>query len=109
MKSNGLNQLIEEPTRKTDKTKSLLDHILVNTPDKISQFGIIERAISDHDMIYCTRKHNKLKSGQHNSIKIRSMKNYSKELFLEKLGEIEFTDYSAFDCVMKPIIALLQK
>ena len=78
LKSNGLTQLINEPTRKTDTTESLLDHILVNTPDKISQSGVIEKGISDHEFIFCTRKHQKIKSGQHNSIKIRSMKNYSK-------------------------------
>ena len=27
------------------------------------------------------------------------MKNYSKELFLEKLNEISFPDYSTFECV----------
>ena len=49
LKSNGLTQLINEPTRKTDATESLLDHILVNTPDKISQSGVIKKAISDHE------------------------------------------------------------
>ena len=99
LKSSGLTQLIDEPTRKTDTTESLLDHILVNTADKISQSGVIEKAISDHDIIFCTRKHQKIKTGQHNSIKIRSMKNYTKESFLEKLGDVEFPDYSNFDCV----------
>jgi len=95
----GLSQLIEEPTRKTDRTKSLIDHILVNTSDKISQAGVIGMAISDHDIIYCTRKHQKYKTGQHNPIKIRSMKNYSKEVLVKKLGKISFPDYNAFECV----------
>ena len=55
--------------------------------------------ISDHEIIFCTRKYQKIKSGQHNSIKIRSMKKYTKELFLQKLNEIEFPDYSIFRCV----------
>ena len=92
----GISQLIEEPTRKTDKTKSLIDHVLVNTPNKISQSGVIDRAISDHDIIYCTRKHQKHKTGQHNTIQIRSMKNYSKEVFLQKLSEISFPNYTNF-------------
>ena len=99
LKSNSLTQLINEPTRKSNTTESLLDHILVNTPDKISQSGVIEKGISDHEIIFCTRKHQKIKSGQHNSIKIRSMKKYTKELFLQKLNEIEFPDYSVFQCV----------
>ena len=95
----GISQLIEEPTRKTDKTKSLIDHVLVNTPNKISQFGVIDRAISDHATIYCTRKHQKHKTGQHNTIQIRTMKNYSKEVFLQKLSEIPFPNYTNFECV----------
>ena len=55
LKSNSLTQLINEPTRKSNTTESLLDHILVNTPDKISQSGVIEKGISDHDIIFCTR------------------------------------------------------
>ena len=59
----GLTQLIKEPTRITDKTATLLDHILVNTADKISQSGVLRKAISDHDIIYCTRKHQMTKTG----------------------------------------------
>ena len=109
LKSYGLTQLIDEATRKTDKTQSLLDHILVNTPDKVSQSGVLEKAISDHDMIYCTRKHQKIKSGQHNSIKLRSMKTYTKESFVDKLGEIEFPNYSNFECVNKAYSNFLTK
>ena len=99
MKTNGLKQIINNPTRITDTTESLLDHILVNTPNKISQSGVISKGFSDQDLIYCTRKHFKTKSGKHNSIKIRSMKNYSKELFLEELSKLAFPDYSTFQCV----------
>ena len=99
LKTNGLKQIINIPTRITDTTESLLDHILVNTSNKISQSGVISKGISDHDMIFCTQKHYKDKSGKHNSIKIRSMKNYTAELFLEELSKITFPDYSTFQCV----------
>ena len=46
-----------------------------------------------------TRKHQNIKTGQHNTIKMRSMKNYTKELFIQKLGEVEFPDYSNFENV----------
>ena len=101
LKTNGFKQIINDPTRITDTTESLLDHILVNTPNRLSQSGVISKGISDHDMIYCTRKHFKEKSGKHNSIKIRSMKKYSPELFLEELNKISFPDYSTFQCVNK--------
>ena len=76
-----------------------MDHILVNTPEKITQQAVIAKAISDHDIILCTRKHTNLKTGKHNTIRIRSLKNYTKEVFIEKLQEIKFPNYRNFDCV----------
>ena len=54
LKTFGLTQLIEEPTRTTDKTSTLLDHILINTPSKVTQSGVIHKGISDHDIIFMT-------------------------------------------------------
>ena len=62
LRTFGLFQLIKEPTRITDKTATLIDHILINTPDKITQSGVLRKAISDHDIIYCTRKHQMTKN-----------------------------------------------
>ena len=59
LKTNGLKQIINNPTRITDTTESLLDHILVDRPNKISQSGVISKGFFDHDLIYCTRKHSK--------------------------------------------------
>ena len=64
----GLKQLIKTPTRITCNTSSLIDHILCNTVDKISQSGVIDLAISDHQLIYCTRKINRLKVNKHTEI-----------------------------------------
>ena len=52
----GFKQLINCPTRITCNTSTLIDHILTNAQDNISQSGVINTAISDHNMIYCTRK-----------------------------------------------------
>ena len=95
----GLTQLIEEPTRTTDKTSTLLDHILVNTPSKVVQSGVLSKCLSDHDIIYMTRKHQKPKYDEHSTVSIRSMKNYTKDTFIQKLSEIQFPDYSVSECV----------
>ena len=52
----GFKQLIKSPTRTTCSTSTLIDHILTNTKEYMSQSGIIDTAVSDHYMVYCTRK-----------------------------------------------------
>ena len=62
----GLPQIINDATRITETTSSLLDHILTNSEDKICQSGVIDIGISDHQMIYCRRKISRSKSGEKN-------------------------------------------
>ena len=92
----GLKQLIHHPTRITCNTSSLIDHILTNSEDKISQSGIIDVGLSDHQLIFCTRKLTKTKTGTTKYINSRSMKNYTKELLKEKLQLIDFPNYTNF-------------
>ena len=63
----GLTQLIKNPTRVTCETSTLIDHILINSDEKISQCGVIDIGISDHQMIYCTRKLVRNKTGRKNT------------------------------------------
>ena len=49
---NTMCQLIKEPTRVTDRTATLLDHILVSREDVIRHSGVVPVGISDHDLIY---------------------------------------------------------
>ena len=51
-----LSQLIDKPTRITMTTKSLIDHIVTNAPEKISSTGVIHTGISDHSLIFAIRK-----------------------------------------------------
>ena len=94
---HGLRQLIKSPTRVTVNSSSLLDHILTNSTEKVSQSGILDLGLSDHQLIYCTRKTTRAKYNKHKYIKVRSLKNYTKDLYLEALKKIEFPDYSNFD------------
>ena len=93
---HGLKQLITSPTRVTENSSSLLDHILTNFTDRVSQSGVVDTGLSDHQLIYCTRKINRTKFNTHKYIRTRSLKNYSQSLYLEKLNEINFPDYSKF-------------
>ena len=46
-----LSQLINEPTRVTMTTSSLIDHVVTNTPEKISHSGVVHTGISDHSLV----------------------------------------------------------
>ena len=95
----GLNQLVRNPTQVTTETSTLIDHVLVNSPEKISQFGVIDSGISDHNIVYCTRKITNEKTGGKKISQFRSFRNYSAELFEEALKDINFPNYENFSDV----------
>ena len=65
----------------------------------MSQSGVIDIGISDHQLIYLTRKLHRFKSNTHKQIKIRSLKNYSIESLNQGLSMINFPDYEYFNDV----------
>ena len=90
-------QLIKDPTRVTDLCSTLIDHIICNNEDKICQCGIIHMGLSDHFLIYCTRKVTRGFSGYHNVVKIRSLRNYNAEDFLLRLSDADWSDVYSSD------------
>ncbi len=78
----GLHQLISEPTRITETSSTMINHIFTNTPDKIVCSGVSHVGISDHSLIYSFRK---LSTGLHNkgrsTVNYRKFKNFNSESF----------------------------
>ena len=93
----GDKQLIEEPTRITETNASIIDHVLTNCCDKVSQKGVINIGLSDNQMIFCIRKLKKHKFNKHRQVKFRSFKNYTKELYWGILRDTHFPNYSEFN------------
>ena len=89
----ALKQLMNCPTRTTCNTSTFIGHILRNAQEYISQLGIIAIAISDHSMIYCTRKISKAK--YNNSF--RSLKNYSVDFYKVTLEKVLLPNDDCFD------------
>ena len=87
-----LDQLIVEPTRITPKSRTIIDLIFVSDPAKISQSGVIEIGVSDHFLTHCTRKITKVLYHKHNNVKIRSLKNYNKENFEQRLKDATWAE-----------------
>ena len=91
----GFKQLTKVPTRTTRSTSSLTDHILTNTHEYISQSGIIDTAVSDHFMVYCTRKISREKY-KHKEITFLSLKNYSVDVYKEALEKVSIPNSDNF-------------
>ena len=78
----GLHQLINEPTRVTDTTSTLIDLIYTNYPDKVVCSGVCHVSISDHSLIFAYRKLSiGAVSKRHNVINYRSFKNFNRDQF----------------------------
>ena len=94
-----LEQLIKSPTWVTCSASSSIDHILTTFPERVSQQEITDVGLSDHQLIYCTRKFSCTKLGTHKQITFRSLKNYTAEAYKEVLGKVCFPDYENFSDV----------
>ena len=79
----SLKEIIQEPTRIKSTTSCLLEHCLTNAGWKISQKGVIDVGLSDHQLIYCTRKNLRTKANMHNQIRVWSLKKYTLELLIK--------------------------
>ena len=91
-----LHQLIVEPTRICDSSQTTIDLILTSDRSKIANSGVIHYGLSDHSIIFCTRKIQRSAPGCHNQIKVRSLRNYSSEVLSSSLGSLDWSP--VFDC-----------
>lgn len=79
-------QLITEYTRVTDRSKTLIDHLLTNEPQNLVASGVIQIGISDHYLIYGVRKFHTSKSNP-KFIESRNMKHFDPQLFIHDLKQ----------------------
>ena len=80
----GCCQKVEEPTRITNESKTLIDVILTNIPQNIAKTAVIESGLSDHHMVGTLRKLNNFKVTPRVII-CRNYETYVKENFIEHL------------------------
>uniref|UniRef100_A0A1B6GI71 Endonuclease/exonuclease/phosphatase domain-containing protein n=1 Tax=Cuerna arida TaxID=1464854 RepID=A0A1B6GI71_9HEMI len=98
LKESNAIQLVNEPTRVTATSSTLLDHITVDRSVEVERAGVIDAAgirdhrgvnIMDHKFIYCCIKVKKEKKGQ----KIITYMDFSKfnpESAIEAVAEIDW-------------------
>ena len=84
----SLNQLIEEPTRVTLTSSSIIDHIATTSARNIIESGVHKVSMSDHYMVFCVRKFEGALKKDHKVDTTRSMKNFDKDAFLSDVAGI---------------------
>ena len=88
--SCNLCQLIKDYAKVTAQSQSIIDLILASDASDHCL------TISDHCLVYCTRKVKRDQIGKHNNVKLRSLKGYSKTELLDRLSKVSWS--CVLDC-----------
>ena len=89
---NSLKQVIESPTRITETSSSLLDIILTNRPHNAMVSDVVPLGISDHNLVYVTRKIYRQKLPPR-TIRYRSFKRFDENKFREALQGADWNQF----------------
>ena len=93
---HGLSQLVKEPTRVTEHTKTAIDLVFVNNLHRIVSHGVQDFAASDHSVVFAVKKAGVCKA--HAEIReVRSFKRYNKEKFRSEVAGIPWSVVESFD------------
>ena len=65
--------------------------------------------LSDHQLIFWTRKIQRTRRNMHNQIQTRSLRNYSAENLIRTLKDIKFPNYDIFPILMLLMQILLRR
>ncbi len=93
------SQLISEPTRNTDKTASLIDHMFTSTPERVRAVEVAKINISDHFPTIAVFKDSFGSKHTHTSIKYRCYKTFNEERFIEDLDNAPWEQLQYIDNV----------
>ena len=89
----GLKLLIDKPTRVQQSSSSLIDHVYTSRPHNIIHSGVLEIAISDHFLIFATRKIGvKLPSGPNQVISYVNWNKFVPVNFQRDIAMIDWQD-----------------
>jgi exonuclease III len=98
LESYQYTQLINEATRITQSSKTLIDHIYSNTTHMVNSSGVLHIGISDHSLNYCVSKFPSFKTSKRGkTIKYRCLKKFNLNLFLADLERVPWNNIFNFD------------
>ena len=94
-----LKQLVDQPTRITNSSKTLLDVILSSIPEKHNVTGVARISLSDHFLVYTCLNY-RVNRRNHKTVKYRDYKNFNEDSFLQDMFNCQiFSDYMRFENV----------
>ena len=93
----------------TSSSSAIIYHFLASYPERVTQHGVIDISLSDHQLIYCTRKISRIKRGSHRQIKFFSFKHYTVDLFRQELSKLNFPSYQNYNHINEAYIDFIQK
>ena len=91
----GLKQVITEPTRTTEASSNLIDLIITNRPENITNKVVFVNSITDHEMITCSRKINNIRYNP-KTVECRNYTNYSPEKLRSNVGGLFVSEFIEF-------------
>ena len=86
----SFKQLIQEPTRVSLTTSSLIDHIATKCPNNVVDSGVLQVSMSDHYLVYYLMKLSEARKESHKEIKTMSMKSFDEAAFLADVSQINW-------------------
>ena len=94
----NLKQLINEPTRVTPVSSTLIDVIFTSHPDNVSCSGVSHVGISDHSLIYVFRKISLPSAVRgNNTVSYRQFKNFNRNRFRSDILAQPWADLMGMD------------
>ena len=82
-----LSQLISQPTRVTETSSTIIDHVYTSHPENILESFVSHYSVSDHFPVCFSRKvNNKVKKSDHMTTTYRSFKTFNEDAFIKDLA-----------------------
>ena len=94
----GLIQMVNQSTRKTSSSETLIDHIYCNMQTNLNATDVPKIGLSDHFPIFLTRKTNcSVPKLTHHTISYRSYKHFNEQEFISDLQSVPWDIIKLFE------------
>ena len=92
----NFTQIINQPTRITQYSRTLLDVIFTNKEDLVKKTNVVSHSISDHELVVATLSLKKPRP-RPTYVTIRSFKHYNREAFLQDIAAVPLSVIDIFE------------